>query len=74
MRILCLSIILASAVLAPSFAETITMQAGVAKAVITNAEPLVMVNGNTSSGTLYDLYTRVLVLNDGNGRMIFVGK
>jgi len=55
--------------LQPAFSE---MTAGVAKAVITNAEPLVMVNGNVSSGTLFDLYTRVLVLNDGAGRMVFV--
>lgn len=48
------------------------MKAGTAKAVITNTEPLVMVNGNVSAGTLYDIYTRVLVLNDGAGRMVFV--
>ena len=48
------------------------MKAGTAKAVITNTEPLVMVNGNVSAGTLYDIYTRVLVLNDGAGRMLFV--
>ena len=48
------------------------MTAGTAKAVISNAEPLVMVNGKVSSGTLYDIYTRVLVLNDGAGRMVFV--
>jgi hypothetical protein len=53
----------------PAFSD---MTAGTAKAVISNTEPLVMVNGNVSAGTLYDLYTRVLVLNDGAGRMVFV--
>ncbi len=49
-----------------------TMSAGTAKAVITNTDPLVMVNGNTSTGALSDLYTRVVVLNDGEGRLVFV--
>jgi len=48
------------------------MKAGVAKAVITNNTPLVMVNGNTSDGTLSDIHARALVLNDGSKRLIFV--
>lgn len=54
----------------PSFADAV--KAGVAKAIITNTDPMVMVNGRISTGTLQDLYTRVLVLNDGAGRMVFV--
>lgn len=52
--------------------EAETMKAGVAKAVITNDEPLVMVNGRVSKGTLHDIYARALVLNDGAGRLIIV--
>ncbi len=49
-----------------------TMTAGVAKGVITNDEPLVMVNGRMSEGTKEDLHARVLVLNDGSSRLVFV--
>ena len=48
------------------------MTAGVAKGVITNDTPRVMVNGRVSEGTKEDIYARVLVLNDGNGRLVFV--
>lgn len=67
------TLILTVVILAAFFdATAVTMTAGTARAVITNTEPLVMVNGRTSAGTLYDIYTRVLVLNDGNGRFVFV--
>jgi hypothetical protein len=55
-----------------SIIEKSEMKAGVAKAVITNKTPGVMANGNTSNGTLHDIYARALVLNDGVKRMIFV--
>ena len=53
-------------------AEKTEMKAGIAKAVITNKLPRVMVNGNTSDGTLHDIYARALVINDGVSRLIFV--
>ncbi len=49
-----------------------TMTAGVARGVITNAESLVMVNGRMSEGTKEDIHARVLVLNDGSKRLVFV--
>ena len=49
-----------------------TMTAGVAKGVITNAESLVMVNGRMSEGTKEDIHAKVLVLNDGANRLVFV--
>lgn len=55
-----------------SATEKTEMKAGVAKAVITNKLPGVMANGNTSDGILYDIYARVLVLNDGVKRLVFV--
>ena len=55
-----------------SVIEKTVMKAGVAKAVITNKLPGVMANGNTSNGILHDIHARVLVLNDGVKRMIFV--
>ena len=55
-----------------SVIEKTGMKAGVARAVITNKLPLVMTNGNTSDGTLHDIYARALVLNDGVNRLIFV--
>lgn len=48
------------------------MKAGVAKTVITNTEPLVMVNGNVSEGTLNDIVARALVLNDGQKRLVIL--
>ena len=48
------------------------MSAGVAKGVITNSEPRVMVNGRVSEGTAEDIYARALVLNDGTNRLIIV--
>tara|TARA_B100001123_G_C15338670_1_gene1033862 strand:+ start:1889 stop:3268 length:1380 start_codon:yes stop_codon:yes gene_type:complete len=48
------------------------MTAGVARGVITNAESLVMVNGRMSEGTKEDIHARVLVLNDGSKRLVFV--
>ena len=52
--------------------HAVDMKAGVAKAIISNHEPMVMVNGRVSQGVLYDIYTRVLVLNDGESRFVFV--
>ena len=52
--------------------QAFEMEAGVAKAAITNDTPLVMVNGNVSEGALKDIHARVLVLNDGDGRLVFV--
>ncbi len=49
-----------------------TMTAGTAKGVITNGESLVMVNGRMSQGTKEDIHARVLVLNDGGSRLVFV--
>jgi hypothetical protein len=55
-----------------SVLEKTEIKAGVAKTVITNKLPRVMVNGNISDGTLRDIYARALVLNDGNKRLIIV--
>ena len=49
-----------------------TMTAGTAKGVITNDASLVMVNGRMSQGTKEDIHARVLVLNDGGSRLVFV--
>ena len=49
-----------------------TMTAGTAKGVITNDASLVMVNGRMSQGTKEDIHARVLVLNDGGTRLVFV--
>lgn len=56
------------------FAQTVEaeMKAGVAKAAITNDKPRVMVNGNVSEGVMDDIFARVLVLDDGAGRLVFV--
>jgi hypothetical protein len=56
----------------PTGASALEMKAGVAKAPITNDKPLVMVNSRLSQGTLKDIYARVLVLNDGQNRLVFV--
>ena len=63
--ILCLSVPVASA-------QSLSIKAGVAKAVITNAESRVMVNGRMSQGTKEDIYARVLVLNDGEKRLVVI--
>ena len=52
--------------------EPLTFKAGVAKKEITNENPLVMVNGNVSQGTLRPLYARALSLNDGSSRLLLV--
>lgn len=52
--------------------QVYALSAGVAKAIITNDTPRVMVNGETSVGTHTDIYTRVLVLDDGNKPFIIV--
>jgi len=49
-----------------------TMTAGTANGVITNSQSLVMVNGRMSEGTREDIHARVLVLNDGTNRLVFV--
>ena len=48
------------------------LSAGFAKAKITNTESLVMVNGRMSQGVKEDIYARVLVLNDGNQRLVII--
>lgn len=48
------------------------MMAGIAKGVITNDTSRVMVNGRMSEGAKEDIHARVLVLNDGNSRLIFI--
>ncbi len=54
----------------PANAES--MRAGTASAVITNETPRVMVNGRVSEGVHSDIKARVLVLNDGKQRLVFV--
>lgn len=53
-------------------ATALELQAGVAKGVITNEEPFVMVNGRMSQETLKDIYARVLTLYDGTNRLVIV--
>jgi hypothetical protein len=48
------------------------MKAGMAKAVITPNEPLVITNGPVSTGKLADIYARALVLYDGKERLVIV--
>jgi hypothetical protein len=48
------------------------MKAGVAKAVITPKEPLVITNGPLVSETHKDIHARALVLNDGDSRLVIV--
>lgn len=52
--------------------HAVELKAGVAKGVITNDTPRVMVNGRTSNGTAKDIYARVLTLFDGTRRLVFV--
>ncbi len=72
LRVVAVCLFLLTAVSLAMPAEAADMKAGVAKAVITNKEPLVMVNGNVSEGTLHDIYARALVLNDGDNRLVIV--
>ena len=68
-----LPILVAVLVLASGpWADAQSMMAGVAKGVITNRTSRVMVNGRMSEGTAEDIHARVLVLNDGGTRLIFV--
>jgi neutral ceramidase len=48
------------------------MRAGVARAVISNTTPRIMVNGRISEGIHSDIMARVLVLNDGRQRLVIV--
>ena len=50
----------------PSSAAVFEMKAGVAKAVITNTEPRIMVNGRVSRGVLSDIHARALALMEGD--------
>ena len=50
----------------------VEVKAGVAKAVITNDESRVMVNGQISEGTFRDIHARALVLNDEASRFIII--
>lgn len=72
-RYVCSTGLLAAAsllLLGPAAAKETTMKAGTAKAVITNHESRVMVNGRVSKGTLHDIHARALVLNDGASRLV----
>ena len=71
-RLIALSTALAFLAICFAPAHAADMMAGVAKAVITNDKPLVMVNGRRSQGTLKDIHARALVLNDGGSRLVFV--
>lgn len=53
-------------------AAAVDMKAGVAKGVITNSEPMVMVNGRVSTGTYRDIDARALSLSDGQGRLVII--
>ncbi len=48
------------------------LQAGVAKCVITNSSPRVLVNGPLSEGVNKDIHARALTLNDGENRLVIV--
>ncbi len=67
-----MSVCLCAIAMFPTSALAFEMKAGVAKAVITTDEPLVMVNGEVPEGVLHDIYARVLVLNDGTNRLIIL--
>src|SRR5690606_30613052 len=56
----------------PLLADAVELKAGVARAVITPDEPLVITNGPVATGKLTDIYARALVLNDGNARLIIL--
>ncbi len=71
-RHLAVGALVVALVSAASVTHAQTMTAGTAKGVITNDESLVMVNGRMSEGTKEDLHARVLVLNDGSSRLVFV--
>ena len=71
-RLVAVCLLLSVMMFVPLTAGAAEMKAGVAKAVITNTEPLVMVNGDVSEGTLRDIYARALVLNDGSNRLIII--
>lgn len=66
------AVCLAIACAAGSSADAFEMRAGVAKAIITNKEPLVMVNGNVSEGVVADIHARALVLNDGDVPFVII--
>ena len=50
----------------------VELQAGTAKGVITPDEPLTLVTGKIPTGKIHDIYARVLTLNDGAGRLVFI--
>jgi len=50
----------------------VELKAGVAKAVISDAAPRVMVNGRVSQGVAHDIYARALTLNDGERRLVII--
>ncbi|MFC1557783.1 hypothetical protein ACFL40_00360 [candidate division KSB1 bacterium] len=52
--------------------EAFEMKAGTAKGVITPDKPLFMTAWKTPAGKVHDLYARVLVLNDGDKRLVIV--
>jgi hypothetical protein len=53
-------------------AAPVVMKAGTAKAVITPDKPLTLVTGKLPTGKIHDIFARVLTLNDGAGRLVFV--
>lgn len=50
----------------------VEIKAGTAKGVITPEEPLTLVTGKLPTGKIHDIYARVLTLDDGAGRLVFV--
>lgn len=70
--VLIMSVFLCATALFPVSTWAFEMKAGVAKTVITNDRPLVMVFGRVSRETLRDIYARALVLNDGASRFIII--
>lgn len=76
-RPLCLALMLALPLVggvlnARTAAAPVELKAGTARAVITPDEPLTLVTGKLPTGKLHDIYARVLTLNDGAGRLVFV--
>ncbi|MCA9440293.1 MAG: hypothetical protein KC964_05755, partial [Candidatus Omnitrophica bacterium] len=56
----------------PGLCKASELKAGVAKCLITNSTPRILVNGPLSEGVNKDITARALTLNDGNTRLVFV--
>ena len=65
MKVVFLFLAFSCALCFASVIEKTVMKAGVARVVISNETPRIMVNKVTSEGILHDIYARALVLNDG---------